>query len=71
MCITVFPLFIKNAQLRGIGTGNRDNYEEMMAFVGKHEIRPVISSTFSMAKVRAALETLAKGQHMGKIAVTI
>jgi len=71
MGITVFPLIIRNAQLHGIGTGNRDNYEAMMEFVGEHEIRPVISSTFSMAEATTALETLAKGQHMGKIAVTI
>jgi len=71
MGITVFPLIIRNAQLHGIGTGNRDNYEAMMAFVGEHEIRPVISATYSMTEAAAALETLAQGRHMGKIVVTI
>lgn len=70
MGITVFPLIIRNAQLHGIGTGNRDNYEAMMEFVAKHEIHPVISSTFAMDEAGAALETLAKGRHMGKIVIT-
>ncbi len=71
MDITVFPLIIKNAQLHGIGTGNRDAYEAMMKFVGEHEIRPVISETFSMNETATALETLARGGHMGKITITI
>ena len=71
MGITVFPLIIKNAQLHGIGTGNRDAYEAMMAFVGKHEIRPVIASTWPMPEIGAALNDLAEGGHMGKICISI
>ena len=41
-----------------------------MEFVAKHEIHPVISSTFAMDEAGTALETLAKGQHMGKIVIT-
>ena len=69
MGITVFPLIIKNAQLHGIGTGNRDSYEDMMQFVGEHKIRPLISSSFAMAEAGSALETLVKNQHMGKIVI--
>jgi NADPH:quinone reductase-like Zn-dependent oxidoreductase len=71
MDITVFPLIIKNAQLHGIGTGNRDSYEAMVEFVSEHEIRPKISSDFSMTEAATALETLAQGGHMGKIIVNI
>jgi D-arabinose 1-dehydrogenase-like Zn-dependent alcohol dehydrogenase len=42
----------------------------MMEFVGEHEIRPVIYSTYPMDEAGAALAALAKGQHMGKIVIT-
>ena len=71
MDITVFPLIIKNANLHGIGTGNRDDYEAMMDFVGKHRIRPEIHASYPMAEAREALEALAAGGHMGKITIDI
>ena len=43
MGITVFPLIIKSANVHGIGTGNRDDYEDMMRCVAEHTIRPMIA----------------------------
>ena len=40
MGITVFPLIIKNAQLHGIGTGNRDSYQFIAPQPWPHFFRP-------------------------------
>jgi D-arabinose 1-dehydrogenase-like Zn-dependent alcohol dehydrogenase len=67
MGITVFPLIIKNANLHGIGTGNRDSFEAMMACVGTNGIEPVIAETFAMEAFSAAFAALESGAPFGKI----
>ena len=69
--ITVFPLIIKNANFHGIGTGNRDGYEALMAFVGKHGIKPVISERFSLAEIKTGFDALGNGRPFGKIVIEI
>ena len=71
MGITVFPLIIKNANFHGIGTGNRDGYEALMAFVGAHGIRPVISECFPLKEIHAGLDALNTGSPFGKIVIDI
>jgi NADPH:quinone reductase-like Zn-dependent oxidoreductase len=67
MGITVFPLIIKNANFHGIGTGNRDGYEALMAFVGEHGIKPVISERFSLEEIQAGFDVLNSGSPFGKV----
>ncbi len=71
MGITVFPLIVKSANLHGIGTGHRDDYESMMACVQAHGIRPPIARRYAMEDAAAALQDLADGGHFGKLVVTI
>ena len=71
MGITVFPLIIKNANLHGIGTGNREDYEAMMQCVQEHQIRPVIAARYPMLETAMALEDLQQGGHFGKRVINI
>ena len=67
MGITVFPLIIKNANFHGIGTGNRDSFEAMMACVEANAIEPVIAETFAMEAFSKAFATLESSAPFGKI----
>ena len=67
--ITVFPLIIKNANLHGIGTGNRDSYEAMMAFVEQHSIQPQISDVYAFNDADKAISAVADGAHFGKLVI--
>lgn len=69
MGITVFPLIIKNANLHGIGTGNRDGYEAMMGCIEQHGIRPQISATYSFDEAGEALGAIANSTHFGKLVI--
>lgn len=69
MGITVFPLIVKNAHLHGIGTGNRDACERMLACVDEHAIRPVIAHARPFSEAPSALSDLERGGHMGKIVI--
>ena len=69
--LTVFPLIIKNANLHGIGTGNRDSVEAMMACVEEHRLRPAIAARFPLEQIGEALERLQNGRPFGKVTVAI
>jgi NADPH:quinone reductase-like Zn-dependent oxidoreductase len=71
MGITVFPLIIKNANLHGIGTGNRDSYEAMMATIDETALRPVIDRHYTFEEAGQALADLDAGGHFGKLVVSI
>jgi NADPH:quinone reductase-like Zn-dependent oxidoreductase len=69
--ITVFPLIIKNADFHGIGTGNRDSYEAMMAAITASSIRPTIDRAYAFEETGRALADLDAGGHFGKLVVNI
>lgn len=71
MGITVFPLIIKSANLHGIGTGNRDDYEAMMRCVDEHQLRPVIAEHFPMENSAEAIAALNETAPMGKVVIDI
>ncbi len=69
--LTVFDLIIKNANLHGIGVGNRDDYESMMRFVEEHALRPAIHKSYEFEQAGEALRNLPRGRHFGKLTVKI
>ncbi len=71
MGITVFPLIIKNANFHGIGTGNRESYERLMAFVATHQIHPAIDGRFPLAALQQALHALDNSRPFGKVVIDI
>lgn len=71
MGITVFPLIIKSANLHGIGTGNRDDYEALLRCVEQHALRPVIAEHFSMDNSAEAIAALGNNSPLGKVVIDI
>lgn len=69
--LNVFDLILTNAHMHGVSVGNRDSFEAMMAFVGEHELRPVIASSYEFDDAGVALQAIASGEHFGKLVVKI
>jgi NADPH:quinone reductase-like Zn-dependent oxidoreductase len=59
----------KNAHLRGIVTGSRDRYEELVRVMESQRLVPLVDRTFSFHEHRAALTYLGAGHHMGKVVI--
>lgn len=57
--------------LKGIIVGPTDRFEEMVRFVEKHEIHPVICKTFSFEEAKDALKYLESGSHFGKVVIQV
>lgn len=57
------------ARMQGVSVGSRDMFEAMCRAIDLHQIRPVVDKVFPWTEARAAFETMAGGEHFGKIAL--
>lgn len=64
-------LFLKSASIVGSQVGDPQDFRDMLAFAGRHELRPVIERTFPLDQAREALLHLRDNHHFGKVVVTV
>lgn len=69
--INLFEVFIKQITILGTTMGSQDEFREMLKFVEKHKIRPVIDQVFPITETRDALSRLADAKQFGKISIQI
>ncbi len=62
-------IFWKQLDIRGSTMGSPRDFRQMLRWVERHRIRPIIDSEYPLDAVKAAFERLASSQHMGKIVV--
>jgi alcohol dehydrogenase len=62
---------MQNIRLQGVTVGSRDQFEEMLAAISAHKLRPVIDRVFPLADIRTAIEYLGSGRHIGKVCIAI
>ena len=60
-------LFFRELEILGSTMGNDQEFAEMVAFVGDHEIRPVVDSVHALQDHAIAYERMDKGLQFGKI----
>ncbi len=64
-------VFIRQLQIFGSTLGDLDEFRNLLAFVERTALHPVISSSYALDQVHAALDELEAGRQFGKIAITI
>jgi len=64
-------LFNKQLSIQGTLMGTRDEFLSMIDFIEKKNIKPVVDSTFPIAKVEDAFVRMKDGGHFGKIVLTM
>jgi NADPH:quinone reductase-like Zn-dependent oxidoreductase len=62
---------MQNIRLQGVTVGSRDQFERMLAAIGAHKLRPVIDRAFPLEEIRAAIEHLGAGRHVGKVCIAL
>jgi len=62
------PLMLKHATLKGISVGDRQSFEDMLAFMTDHYISPIIDQIYSFEKFEDALDHLDRGPF-GKVVI--
>ena len=64
-------LFWKQASLLGTSMGTDQEFKDMIAFVEKHKIVPVVDSEFTFSNAHQAFERMNDGLQFGKIVLTV
>lgn len=63
--------FYGQYQLFGSTMGSREELKELIAFMEKHQIRPIVGHTFKLDDVQTAFDFLEVNKQFGKIAINI
>jgi NADPH:quinone reductase-like Zn-dependent oxidoreductase len=69
--VDVRRMFWYQWTLMGSTMGNAAEYHEIVTLLGRGALRPLVDAVFPLADAVSAFERLARGDHMGKIAVEI
>jgi len=64
-------IFWRQLSLLGSTMGSPPDWTAMAAFLGRHQIRPVVSEVFPFARARAAFALMEAGGQFGKIVLQI
>lgn len=64
-------LFLRHATILGTAMGTPTDFRDMVSFVEKHRLRPVIDQRFDLNQGREAMLALESNHGMGKIVVSI
>ena len=64
-------IFIRQLQILGSTLGNLSEMQDLLRFVERHAIVPVVDSVFPLAQVHAALGRLESGRQFGKIGLDL
>jgi len=64
-------IFWNQLTIQGTTMGSDQDFRDMVAFVGKNKIKPVIDSVRPIAKVLEAFEVMAQGGQTGKLVVKV
>jgi len=68
--VDTYRFVTRNVRLHGIETGSRAMLEEVIAFMARHRLHPVVDRTFGFDEIADALRHLERGDHFGKVVVT-
>lgn len=64
-------LFWKQLSLFGTTMGTTDEFLSMLDFVHKHQLKPIIDSTFPLDNINDAFNKMDEGKQFGKIVLSI
>jgi NADPH:quinone reductase-like Zn-dependent oxidoreductase len=67
--ISPLPIIFKKIHLKGIMVGNRKMFENMLAQIVTHKIKPVVDQVFDFNDAPKAFETMKSAKHFGKIVI--
>ena len=65
------PIIMKSLRLQGIFVGSIDMFNRMNHAVEKNRIRPVIDKVFKFNDAHKAFAHMAKGNHFGKVCISV
>jgi NADPH:quinone reductase-like Zn-dependent oxidoreductase len=71
MSVEAIALMLSNVTVVGIANGSRSMFEEMVAAINLHKIRPIVSHVLPFEQAPEAFRLLREGNHSGKIVIKL
>ncbi|PEM32979.1 alcohol dehydrogenase [Bacillus wiedmannii] len=62
-------LFYNQIDIMGTSMGSREEFNEMVKFIEKHKIKPIIDKVYSLEEAIQALSRMEQGEQFGNIAL--
>lgn len=69
--LNIRNFFYGQYQLFGSTMGSREELKDLIAFMEKYQIRPVVGHTFTLDHIQDAFKLLEVNKQFGKIAINI
>jgi zinc-binding alcohol dehydrogenase/oxidoreductase len=69
--LPVRKVFWRQISLLGSTMGSPQDWAALMAFVGEHKIKPVVSDIFPIERADEAFSLMERGDQFGKIVLKI
>lgn len=69
--IETIALLTKQATIKGMEVGSREDFAAMNGAIAAHKIHPAIDKQFSFEQTQLALEYVEQGLHFGKVVITL
>lgn len=69
--VDLYRMFWNHLTLQGTTMGNDSEFSEMLAFVSKHKVRPVVDSIRPFSKIAESFADITKPNKVGKIVFQI
>ncbi|MBD2433909.1 MULTISPECIES: zinc-dependent alcohol dehydrogenase family protein [Fischerella] len=70
-CVNTLTLLHRQATIKGMEVGGKENFETMNQGIETNKIHPVIDKIFPIEQTQKAFEYLEQGCHFGKVVITI
>ena len=69
--LPVIPMLAKQVRLQGCLAGSRQDQIDLVAFLEKHRIHPVIDRSYDLEQLAQAFAFQRAGGHFGKVVIRI
>ena len=65
--INISKFFLRHIQFIGTAMGSPREFVDLIQFMDKHSIKPIVHAEYTLDTAIEAMETLSKGKQVGKI----
>jgi NADPH:quinone reductase-like Zn-dependent oxidoreductase len=69
--IDLYRMFFNQISIQGTTMGNDIEFEEMLNFVSKHQIAPIIDSVRPFNEIISAFDKMQNSEHFGKLVISM
>lgn len=68
---SIHQTYLRHLSIKGMYLGTKQEMQELIDLTAQRKIKPLVGKTFPLAEAAKAQEMMARGEHLGKLVITI